>query len=45
MGYEVVIRIGRFPVQNPLDAWPSLRTQTCYETPGNLRVEYVKRSD
>ena len=38
-------KIGRFPVQTPLGAWPGLGTQTRYEAPGDLRVKNVKRSD
>ena len=37
-----LLRIGRFPVQNPLGAQPGLGTQPRYEAPGDLRVEYVQ---
>ena len=43
---DISIRIGSFPVQTPLDAWPSLGTESCYKGPGELQVEIVrKRSD
>ena len=38
-------KIGRFPVQTPLRAWPGLGTQPRYEAPGDLRVKNVKRND
>ena len=44
-GGLVAIRIGRFPVQTLLGARPGLGTQSCYETPDDLRVNTVKRSD
>ena len=34
--------VRRFPVQNPIGAWSGLRTQPCYEVPGDFRVEHVK---
>ena len=42
MGSGVVIRTGRFPIQNPLDARLGLGTQLRYEVPGDLWVEHVK---
>ena len=38
----IAIRIGRFPVQTLLGAWPGLGTQPCYKVPGDHRVENVK---
>ena len=39
LGLSVVTRIGRFLVQIPPGAQPGSGTQTCYEAPGDLRVE------
>ena len=41
VGQGVVNRIGSFPVQMPLGARPGLRTQPCYEAPGDLCVKYA----
>ena len=42
----ISIRIGRFPVQTPLDVLAGLLAQPRYEAPGDLQVEIVgKRSD
>ena len=38
----IVIRTGRFLVQNPLCARPGLGTQPGYEVPGDLWVELAK---
>ena len=38
----VVIRIGRFMVQNPFGAWPGLGTQPRYEACGDLQLKIVK---
>ena len=40
-----MIRIGRFPVQTPLGAWPGLETQPRYEARGDLQLKILKRSD
>ena len=40
--YSVAIRIGRFPVQTLLGAWPGLDIQPRYEAPGDLPVEIVE---
>ena len=37
-----MIRISRFLVWTPLGAWLGLGTQSCYEAPSHLWVEYVK---
>ena len=42
VGLAVVVRIGRFPVQTPLNARPGLGTQPRHKAPGNLRVESVR---
>ena len=42
VGWGIVIRIERFPVQTQLGAQPSLGTQPCYKAPDDLRVKYVK---
>ena len=42
VGYGVVIRTERFPVQTPLCARQGLGTQPCYEAPGYLRVKNEK---
>ena len=39
VGYDIVIRIGRFPVQTPLGAQLGLGTQPRYKAPGDLWVE------
>ena len=44
MGYDIVIRIGRFPVQTPLGAQLGLGTQPRYEAVCNLLVETVKNA-
>ena len=44
MGYGVVIRIGRFPVQTPLGAQPGLGTQPHYKAARDLLVEIVKNA-
>ena len=41
-GLSFAIRIERFLVQNPLGAWPGLGTQSRYEAPGDLHVEFVQ---
>ena len=41
VGECVVRRIGRFPVQNSLDARLCLWTQPRYEAPGDLWVQYA----
>ena len=45
MSEEVVVRIGRFPVQTRLDARLGLGTQPRYVAPGDPLVEDVKRSN
>ena len=45
MGQGIVIRIGRFPVQIPLGAWPGLGPQPPYKTPGDLWVEIVENPE
>ena len=45
VGEGIVIRIGRFPIQTQLGARLGLGSQPHYEAPGDLRVEYVRRSD
>ena len=45
MGYSIVVRIRRFPVQTPLGARLGLGTQPCYEAPSDLQIENVKCSD
>ena len=42
MGWGVVVRTGRFPVQTPLDVRPGLGSQPRYKKRCDLRVEYVK---
>ena len=44
VGYGVVIRIGRFPVQTPLGAQPGLGTQPRYKAARDLLVEIVKNA-
>ena len=44
MGYDVMIRIGRFPVQTPLATQPGLGTQPCYKAACDLLVEIVKNA-
>ena len=39
----ISVRIGRFPVQTPVDAQLGLGTQPCYEAPGDLQVEIVSK--
>ena len=39
VGWGVTLRIGRFPVQTPIDAGPGLGTQPLYEFPGDSQVE------
>ena len=34
-----MLRIGRSPIQTPLDARPALGTKLRYEAPGDLRLE------
>ena len=43
MGLGLAIRVGTFPVQPLLCAWPDLGTQPCYKTPGNLRVKIAEK--
>ena len=38
VGYEIAIRIRRFPVQSPLGAQLVLGAQPHYKTPGDLQV-------
>ena len=45
MGYSIVVRIGRFPVQTPLGTRLGLGTQPCYKAPGDILIENVKCSD
>ena len=42
VGLAVVVRIGRFPVQTPLNARPGLGTQPHFEASGDLRFKNVK---
>ena len=42
MGYGIVIRIGRFPVQTTIGTRPGLGTKSHYEAPGDPRVEIEK---
>ena len=42
MSCGIVIRIGRFPVQTPLDAQSGLGIQPCYKAARDLLVEIVK---
>ena len=44
MGYDIMIRIGRFPVQTPLGTQPGLGTQPCYKAACDLLVEIVKNT-
>ena len=44
MGSGVVIKNGRFPVQNPLGTWPGWEIQPHYEALGDLWVEIVKNA-
>ena len=44
MAYGVVVRIGRFLIQNPLSARPGLGTQSRYVALGEPRVENVKNA-
>ena len=44
MGYDIMIRIGRFPVQTPLGTQPGLGTQPCYKAACDLLVEIVKNA-
>ena len=37
------IRIGRFPDPTPLDPRSGLGTQPRYETPGDLKIEIVRK--
>ena len=40
------IRIGRLPVQTPLDSWPNLGTQHRYKAFGDHQIEIlIKHSD
>ena len=39
VGYNIVTRIGSFPVQIPPGTVASLGTQTCYKAPSDLRVK------
>ena len=39
VGSDVAIRIGRFPFQTPLGAWPGFGMQPHFEAPGNLWFE------
>lgn len=41
VGYGVIFRIGRIPVQTSLDAQLGLDIQPQYEAPGDLQVEQV----
>ena len=43
MGLGLAIRVGTFPVQSLLCAWPDIGTQPCYKTPGNLRVKIAEK--
>ena len=45
VGWDVAIRIGKFPIQTPLDARPGLGTQPHYEAPGGIKVQLYIRSD
>ena len=42
VGQGVVIKVKRFPVQTPRDAWLGLGTQAHYEAPGDLQVKNPK---
>ena len=44
-GLRLCYQNRKVPVQTPLGARPGLGTQPHHETPGDLRVEFVKRSD
>ena len=44
MGYDIIIRIERFPVQTPLGTQPDLGTQPCYKAACHLLVEIVKNA-
>ena len=43
MGLGLAIRVGTFPVQSLLCAWPDIGTQPCYKTPGNPRVKIAEK--
>ena len=43
MGLGLTIRVGTFPVQSLVYAWPDIGTQPCYKTPGNLRVKIAEK--
>ena len=43
MGSGIRIRIWWFPVQTPLGACLGLRTEPCYDAPGDLQVEIVRK--
>ena len=45
VGEGLVVRIGRFPFQTALGAWPAIGTHPWYESPSNLWVENAKRND
>ena len=42
VGQSVVIKVKRFPVQTPPEAWLGLWTQAHYEAPGDLQVKNPK---
>ena len=44
MGYDIMISIGRFPVQTPLGTQPGLGTQPCYKAACGLLVEIAKNT-
>ena len=39
-----MIRIERFLVKTPFDAWPGLGTQPCYKAPDDLRLKMDKNA-